>query len=792
MSILSNPFVLSILIIGLIWLYIKYFHKYVEQFLQWLGAIPKSSNGKIFVTLLRVLYHNWYIVFMLLLLWILLFRQAVGDDIIDDYLSNLPLYQIWEKALSLLSLSSTLFLMSAAIWIIPFFMYSPQRQRQIESAPSSYFLGTKIMALLAMAPYGIVGGKFLAFLSETLHLNIADWVINLAFIVLFFSIQFLISRISNSSIGEIRFFKKVFGKSRYTNILAWILIWHIALILATILILKVLDTTSIMCCIVPIYMLFSSSVVFRLLYYTNDTKLSKEEVTGLVAEMLSVKNRKASKIIYTLLALLLLSGIFYYFIVPSLTATNSLYILLVVFGFIILYLDYMRYLFNNSKNPLAKIFAAVAIIVLVIMPFITPSKQFNVRLLDYAGDIDSKISLDTALNMRLRFIKSKDTSGRGNIYIVCGMGGGSRAGYITASVLKVLDSLDGTFLDRTLCYSTISGSSPGVYHYLKTRDSNNSDPRFLSHIYQQNYNSSGVFGLLFGDATEAFFGSLLSKPLSWISDSAAPNGFYDRNVRIRREYEFALQQALGGNYGNGWWDKTFGLNTRNGNNRADYFESYFQKKPGQIPIHFINTFEVNSGRRAVLSPFAVKDSNVFTNAMLPLQDSSFAKDIRKKDIMYRDATNLSELFPFLSGASKIGDSSNAQFVDGGYFENYGLATALDIFEHIQRIDTSSARRIKFILIKNSLQDAKIDKAAIQLVAPLAGAISSPFTGHANHFLKLFDNRFGSSRFHKILFNGDSYKVPLTRALTKNHIDSMNVFLHVTKLDKADSLTNFLK
>jgi hypothetical protein len=143
--------------------------------------------------------------------------------------------------------------------------------------------------------------------------------------------------------------------------------------------------------------------------------------------------------------------------------------------------------------------------------------------------------------------------------------------------------------------------------------------------------------------------------------------------------------------------------------------------------------------------------------MQPLQDTTFDPLVAKKDILYRQAVNLSELFPIISAASHIGSEKDAQFVDGGYYENYGLATGLDVYYFLRDSLHVSTTRLKIILIKNSQQVPKDSGQQVQLLAPLVGAMNSPFTGHANHILEETERVVDSQNVHVIIFNAEAKK-----------------------------------
>ncbi|WP_336517765.1 hypothetical protein [Pollutibacter soli] len=791
------PVLLALILVGLALLYLKYIHKYIVRFFIDIYALPQGVIREkiIFTTFFRVIYLNWYTLLMLIFISYLMLSQDVGKDMIEDYISKMVDYNFGIIFLSLGSLFITFFLLALAIWVIPFFTYSEDRKNEVMKIYDSFYLATKYKALLAILPFAIVGTAFLQKVVEEnlpaddLKKNkvLAIVICSVLFILLFYAIQAIVKFIINSKIGRSRIFDLRLINNKYLNILVWVIIWHIILISGFALILYFLGKDYDRSLYVyPFYILISSAIVFHMLFFTDDSRLTEDELKKLVCEMISENNQNASRKLYLSVAAIIFLFFSYYFVVPSLTATNSLYVLLVVLALVIIYLDLARNYYRNSDKDWVKLLALAAILLVLVLPFRRVERQFSVPLVSNKSAADTGISMDVAIQKRMAYINA-DTSVNKSIYIICGMGGGSRAGYITASMLSLLEKNIPDLWNKTLFCSTISGSSPGIYHYLKYKEyAGPAKEEFLKIIYQRNYNSSGVFGFLFGDAFAAAFGSWPSFPLPFARDSVPGTGFRDRNFRIRMEYEFALKQAMANGEVPDYWQSTFSRRERASGYEPDYFKDFFEKRIGTVPIHVINTFAIHSGRRVVLSPFYVNDQRVFTNSILPLQERIYHDSVAFKDIMYRDATNLSELFPFLSGASTIGSNSKEQFVDGGYFENYGLATALDLYNLVRKLDSSNAKRIKFILIKNSLQNAKdsVENLAVQLTAPLSGAMSSPFTGHANHFLQLFENEFGKERFRVFTFDDERYKVPLTRALTRRHIKSMDDFIQECAADST--------
>jgi hypothetical protein len=98
---------------------------------------------------------------------------------------------------------------------------------------------------------------------------------------------------------------------------------------------------------------------------------------------------------------------------------------------------------------------------------------------------------------------------------------------------------------------------------------------------------------------------------------------------------------------------------------------------GSVPALLINTTEVATGRRQVFSPFTFDDGEVrFFKGEVPNRASLVT------------AAVLSARFPWITPAGWIGEGRRglvSRFVDGGYFENSGIATALQLYEAIRNL-----------------------------------------------------------------------------------------------------------
>jgi hypothetical protein len=109
------------------------------------------------------------------------------------------------------------------------------------------------------------------------------------------------------------------------------------------------------------------------------------------------------------------------------------------------------------------------------------------------------------------------------------------------------------------------------------------------------------------------------------------------------------------------------------------------------PLVFINSCRSNDGRRGIISPVKLTD-DVFNDAVdiagylyedsLCNYKNSKLCYTNKSNISFGQACNLSELFPLFSAPAFI--DSLGSFVDGGYHENSGLKTTLDVYLQLKK------------------------------------------------------------------------------------------------------------
>ncbi len=376
-----------------------------------------------------------------------------------------------------------------------------------------------------------------------------------------------------------------------------------------------------------------------------------------------------------------------------------------------------------------------------------------------------------------------------DVYVVAGQGGGSRGAYWFAKIMTEMDSItEGGFRQQCLAMSTVSGSSVGaqgimaLWNNVPFTKANNDLilTRFSRNAFQHNFLSGNLSDVFFKDNIAAFWTSTGNyNPLTL--------GRGDRNHRLQHEEAVRIEDALKGGeqavqgFANGSIFKAFTLKSiKNCPTNAPFWSFYYDyatNKPlYKLPLLFANTCQVQGGKRSFVSAVE-SDTSLFINTF----DLTSRLIRNSKSISLASSTNLSELFPYLSMASRLvinGDEKlETNFVDGGYYENYGLTTAYELIhfcaDSLKILPQYKGIRLHLIAIINS-QDAVADntiQGINQITAPVQAIMGATFGGHANH--KLLDMHAKSGHedftFYEIKLplpkDAKAPPVPLSRMLS---------------------------
>lgn len=261
------------------------------------------------------------------------------------------------------------------------------------------------------------------------------------------------------------------------------------------------------------------------------------------------------------------------------------------------------------------------------------------------------------------YLKTNDTAKAYPVVFVCAEGGALRTGAFTALSLSLIhdsvyNNFDHTDFSRSIyAYSGVSGGALGTSFYNAVTSKSNPD-ELIDHstdsLAREFFNEdflSPVIGKM-------FYGELINLFSPWHIER------FDRAIALEKAWENAFDDLL---------------KTQNGNNvfSSTWEDNYNTGKVA--PALFINTSEVETGTQCWISN--VTTNNFALNKHLRLERDMFRKHLTQH-INYSTAINFSTRFPLFSPAAciKENDVRKRHYVDGGYIENTGAGTMLEIMQ----------------------------------------------------------------------------------------------------------------
>ena len=301
------------------------------------------------------------------------------------------------------------------------------------------------------------------------------------------------------------------------------------------------------------------------------------------------------------------------------------------------------------------------------------------------GDMQYRNDVEQALRDWHNRIRANPTYGARPthpLFIVAAEGGGIRAAYWTAAVLGSIQDTEPSFVDHVFAISGVSGGSLGAAVFDALVADGKWQGRFAERselILGQDFLSPAIAAMLYPDFIQRFW--------PW------PYMFLDRGRWLEQSWERAWREAANKN---GLADDRL----------AEPFSSLWENHQVYVPALFLNATSVENGNRVIASNIRIKAG--------PDQQEQFlgAEDLVDKikpavDVPLSTAAHLSARFTYVSPAARF-RSDRTHAVDGGYFENSGATTALDILRQVNVILNNSNSKAEFadvipkiIMISNS-------------------------------------------------------------------------------------------
>jgi len=259
------------------------------------------------------------------------------------------------------------------------------------------------------------------------------------------------------------------------------------------------------------------------------------------------------------------------------------------------------------------------------------------------------------------------------VVLVAGAGGGLRAAYWTAISLALIQDQTPSFARHVFAFSGVSGGSlGGALFSALVRDIEDADVQ--CRVRPEREKAGWLPDTPYIACVHEFMSADFLSPV--LAKLVAPDflqWFLPIGVRAF-DRSAGLEES---------WERSYRDTTQH-NTFAEGFVAlrHNARQPLHVPALFLNTTHVESGRRYLATSLVREEGSVSKHR---LQDARDIIDILRSDIPLSTAVHNSARFTYVSPAGHLdaGDAlENGHVVDGGYFENSGLATLREIYDVI--------------------------------------------------------------------------------------------------------------
>jgi hypothetical protein len=248
---------------------------------------------------------------------------------------------------------------------------------------------------------------------------------------------------------------------------------------------------------------------------------------------------------------------------------------------------------------------------------------------------------------RSEAIRARGAANKWPIYVVSAQGGGVYAAYHASKAMALLSREVPDFPRHLFAISGVSGGSVGAALYANALDPAGNNSTIVERIdamFEPDHLAPVLAAMLFPDTTQRFY--------PWPVPA---------------------------------WDRALGLELSfsDGGGAAEPVSlesSFYTAQRG--PFLVLNTTEVASGRRFLLSPFRFDNDATFHEPLRPESETVPSQDVR-----FSTAAVMSARFPLITPYAFFNGTTaqrERRSVDGGYYDNSGAVTAEEILAAMNR------------------------------------------------------------------------------------------------------------
>jgi hypothetical protein len=306
---------------------------------------------------------------------------------------------------------------------------------------------------------------------------------------------------------------------------------------------------------------------------------------------------------------------------------------------------------------------------------------------------------ETAVKNRLKFQGSKEEDR--TLVVVTASGGGIQAAGWTAQVLAGLQDWLGADFTRSIgLISSVSGGSVGSLFFVDYCEENGAiapgdNLKAVVRDSVQDALDTAGWGLVYRDLGNIVGLPFLSRCLRCVFKIS------DRGEAL--EYSWQNTRTA-----TGLLSKTPANSKTLPNSNFSTLDDWGKKAlAGEIPIPVFNTTLVEDGRRMLFSPMTFSQSQTD----LTIDSNTLYAGHNMRAVT---AARLSATFPYVSPTSRnpnIGINRNYHIVDGGYFDNSGIVTAVDWLDNNMNVLLEQVNVKRLVLLEiEAFEQQKYDNS----------------------------------------------------------------------------------
>lgn len=287
------------------------------------------------------------------------------------------------------------------------------------------------------------------------------------------------------------------------------------------------------------------------------------------------------------------------------------------------------------------------------------------------------------------------------VVVVAAAGGGLRAAYWTARVLSAVEARDPSFRDRVFAISGVSGGALGATLWTTWGANVPSSERahawrHIEPFFDKDYLAPLMAGAVGPDLGRRF--------IPWVPIS-------DRATYLGQAWEAGFEEL--------------GTSIR----WSDGLLSLYSSEAPWVPLLLLNGTHMQTGRRVITGPITV-EPHVFPQSIDFYETLGPGAGL---DVPISTAAHNASRFAVFSPPGRLWDGTG-HVIDGGYLENSGAATALDVFRHLAA--SERAPRVAPVVIQIT-NDASISADYGDPRGVLRDEESTPFSETAAPLVGLY-------------------------------------------------------